>query len=69
LPKTNIGVTMIAMEIPVIGRKRLSAEDEAELEASMSRHPSGRRQLSRQCPECGQNASGALGPTEPALAR
>lgn len=40
----------------------LSEADELELEASMRRHPAGKRRedLSR-CPTCGQNASGALG--------
>lgn len=42
---------------------QLSAEDLDELEASMSRHPAGKRREvdPRRCPTCGQNASGALG--------
>jgi hypothetical protein len=35
--------------------------DELELLASMRRHPAGSKQRLRECPTCGQNASGALG--------
>lgn len=42
---------------------RLSPDEEAELDASMSRHPAGKRQNALQCPTCGNRPSGALGDT------
>lgn len=45
----------------------LTGEEEAELEASMRRHPAGRARNINQCPTCGQNASGALGELQPTL--
>jgi len=42
---------------------QLSAADESELEASMSRHPAGKARVLdlSKCPTCGSRPSGALG--------
>lgn len=40
---------------------KLSPDEEAELEASMLRHPAGRKQSPLVCPTCDQRVSGALG--------
>lgn len=50
-------------------RPALTPEDEAELAASMSRHPAGKR-MSHLCPTCGQSPAGNIGlPAQEALVR
>lgn len=50
-----------------IPRPPLDEQQTRELEASMRRHPAGKRQDLSRCPSCGQKASGALGESQDML--